>query len=990
MSESVPSRGNALRLTASIGALALGLTSASAFAQETLPAPTGQDGAQAATAPAPDQQDTSPDIVVTGFRGSLENALRIKQSSAGVVDAISAQDIADFPDANLADSLQRVPGISIERDGGEGRAITVRGLGGDFSRTRFNGLEAISATTGSTLGAGINRGRTFDYSVFASELFSQVVVNKTQSAEVDEGSLGATVDLTTGRPFDKPGFQAALSGQAAYYTANDKWSPRIAGLISDTFADDRIGVLFSFAWNKRSVQEDAYSNTSLADFTDLNNGFCPVVPGSSVTPVNPLVGTAPHASQCIPAPGANPGSSPDAYNAINQPNVFIARLPGYGRFLNDQERLGLTGAIQLKPTDHMLITIDLAYSRFDQKKTDLATNPISLNRGNGSPPAGTPWTPAQLAGRPNMKIRDVEINDAGEVVYGLFDDTDFGVTNSFDESSTYFWQANAKIEQDVGDRGKLTVLYGQSRSYFDNPYSRLVTFSRFDGDGFVFDARDNPKTPILDYGFDATDPANWQYANGYDNIRQFRSTVDNQFKTLKVDFQYELNDALTFKTGIAGKRFKFASTREQRIASQNLIPPLPAGMTMADISKVVTVDGISIPDGSTNSFVVPDLFKIMQTFNVDCECVNQFGDFRMGSVGTGSQGDNRSVIEQDVSPYAQLDYKFDLANGMVVRGNAGVRYAHTDQSSTGYVGAGVLTRVNRSYDNWLPAVNLAVDVTPKLTARLAYAKAMSRPSLGFLTPGGAIGTAQIPFTATVGNPYLKPYLADNYDVSVEWYFQQGAVLSAAYFHKDISNFVQQITTTMGYSDAGLPLSLLSPTQDPNTPTNITTYRNTAGGKIDGFEISYQQPFTFLPGFLKHFGAILNYTHIKSNISYVLTTSASGPTMQAPLINVSPNSANATLYYEDDKFSIRGSLAYRDEYLRIIPVRAGLADTAGAYSSTNIDASASYKLTDRLTLTVDAINLTNQPTSYWDGEDRRDQQVYSSTGRQFFFGARYKF
>jgi outer membrane receptor protein involved in Fe transport len=135
---------------------------------------------------------------------------------------------------------------------------------------------------------------------------------------------------------------------------------------------------------------------------------------------------------------------------------------------------------------------------------------------------------------------------------------------------------------------------------------------------------------------------------------------------------------------------------------------------------------------------------------------------------------------------------------------------------------------------------------------------------------------------------------------------------------------------------------------------------------------------------------VNYTHIHSKISYILTTNASGPTLIAPLINVSPNSANATLYYEDAKFSARVSLAYRDQYLRIVPVRAGLADTAGAFSSTNVDASMSYKLTDKLTLSVDALNLTNQPTSYWDGEDRQDQQVYSKTGQQFFFGARYKF
>lgn len=947
---------------------------------------TTQDAAAAAPVATGDQGE---DIVVTGFRRSLQSALSVKKQSAGVVDAINAQDIADFPDANLADSLQRIPGISIERDGGEGRTVTVRGLGGDFSRTRFNGLEAISATTGSTLGAGVNRGRSFDFSVFASELFNSIVVRKTQSAEVDEGSLGATIDLQTGRPFDNPGFQAAISAQGAYYDINKSTAPRLVGLVSKTWDNDRFGLLLSAAYNKRTVQEDAYSNTALADFSDVNNGFCPVVPGSQTTPVNPLVGTAPRATLCIPAPGAVPGSTPSAYNTVNQPGVFVAKLPGYGRFTNRQERLGLTGTFQAKLTDTSIITIDGAYSRFRQDRNDLATNPISLNRANGAAAAGL--TAAQLSGRPNMKIRDAQVDANGYLVYGVFDDTDFSVTNSHDISTTTFYQADIKIEQQLGDRGKLEVLYGQSDSVFDNPYSRLVTFSRFDSDGFVFDARQDRNRPSLLYGFDATNPNNWQYQNGYDQIREFTAKVTNRLRNLKVDFKYDLNDEYTIKAGIAAKRFNFISARQQRIASTASIPSLAsAGLTIADVSlKPITIDTIGLPSGASNSFIVPDIDKIMSAFGVDCYCVNQYGDFRIGSIGTGSQGDNRSVIEQDISPYIQLDFKVPLGD-MTLRGDAGVRYAKTNQTSNGFVGIGTALQVKRDYDDWLPALNMALDVTDRVTLRVATARVMSRPSLGFLTPGGSIGTANPPFTATVGNPYLNPYRATNIDATAEWYFQPGAVLSVAYFHKDVDSFVQQLSTQTTYAAAGLPLSLLTASQDPNTLTSITSYANTKGGKINGFEVQYQQPFTFLPGFLKNLGTLLNYTRIKSNISYILTTNASGPTLIAPLVNVSPNAANATLYYEDKRFSVRASLAYRDQYLRQVPLRSGLADTTGSYSTTNLDASASYKIGDHLTLTVDAINLTNQPTSYWDGAALRDQQVYSSTGRQFFIGARYKF
>jgi len=947
-----------------------------------------------ATPPVAQSQDSTAeaqtqDIVVTGFRQSLRSALNVKKQATGVVDGINASDIASFPDANLADSLQRIPGISIERDGGEGRQITVRGLSGDFSRTRLNGLESTIATTGSTLGAGINKGRSFDYSVLASELFNSIVVRKTQSAEIDEGSLGATVDLQTARPLDLPGFQAAISAQTAYYDINKSFAPRLAGSVSKTFADGRIGIMLSGAYSKRNVQEDAYSNTVLADFGDVNGGFCPIVPNTPVMPVDPLVGSRPVTNPCIPAPGQFPGSTPSAYNTVNRPNVFVPKLPGYGRFVNKEERMGFAGTLQAKPTDTTLITIDGVFARYKQRQNDLATNPISLNRANGTATAGL--TAAQLTGRPNMKIRDAQVDANGQLVYGVFDDVDFSVTNSENRSTTTFYQAGINIDQKIGDTVDLHLQYGQSESIFDNPYSRLVTFSRFDSDGFVYDARTSPTRPILSYGFDATNPNNWQFLNGYDNIREFTNKVTNRLHTAKGDLKWQVNDQFTVKFGGAYKRFNFISARQQRIAGTTTIPTLgSAGLTIGDVSTApISINTIGLPNGATSSFIVPNIGKIMDAFGVDCYCVNQYGDFRLGSLGTGAQGDNRSVQEEDVSPYLQFDFNMDLGS-MALRGDAGIRYAHTHQYSEGFVGIGTPVNFTRNYEDWLPALNLALDITPKLTARFAAAKVMSRPSLSFLTPGGSISTVNPPFSATIGNPQLDPYRATNLDASIEWYFQPGALLSVAYFHKDVSSFVQQISSISTYAAAGLPLELLTPSQDPNTTTTITSYANSAGGKIDGVEVQYQQPFTFLPGFLKHFGTILNYTHIKSNISYILTTNAAGPTFIRPLTNVSPNSANATLYYEDAKFSIRGSLAYRDEYLRMVPLRAGYADTTGSYSSTNFDMSASYKLTPHVTLTVDAINLTNQPSSYWDGEDRRDQQIYSSTGRQFFFGARYKF
>src|SRR3954464_5001783 len=191
---------------ASATALAALLLASPANAQD-VPAPAGEtpvatsDAVAAETsAPAAQEEAADADIVVTGFRASLQSALRIKRSENGVVDAISAEDMADFPDLNLAESLQRIPGVATPRRSGEGRQISVRGLGSDYTRVRVNGMEAIATSSGTSNSGGTNRGRGFDFNIFSSDLFSNLIVRKTAPAEIDEGSLGATVDLNSSKP----------------------------------------------------------------------------------------------------------------------------------------------------------------------------------------------------------------------------------------------------------------------------------------------------------------------------------------------------------------------------------------------------------------------------------------------------------------------------------------------------------------------------------------------------------------------------------------------------------------------------------------------------------------------------------------------------------------------------------------------------------------------------------------------------------------------
>jgi TonB-dependent receptor len=299
--------------------------------------------------------------------------------------------------------------------------------------------------------------------------------------------------------------------------------------------------------------------------------------------------------------------------------------------------------------------------------------------------------------------------------------------------------------------------------------------------------------------------------------------------------------------------------------------------------------------------------------------------------------------------------------------------------------------VEHEYSDVLPSLNVAFDITPNLITRFAAAKVMSRPGLGNLTPGGTVTTTGTPPTASIGNPFLSPYRATNYDLSLEWYPGKGSILSGAVFYRDVKSYIQQTTADQPFSETGLPASYLAAGQTGDTIFRVTNSRNTPGGFIQGFEFNYQQSFTFLPGIWANFGTLLNYTYVDSEIDYFLSTSTVNPTsVKSQFVGVSPNSVNATLFYEDKRFSARVSAAYRDDYLQLVPIKNTLPDVRGSAETLNVDASVSFAFSEHVKLNIDALNLTNQATDNWSGEQRRSQRVTSVTGRQFFVGAQYSY
>ena len=898
------------------------------------PAPTA---AEPQTQPATDAP--APDIVVTGFRASLNSALNAKRNASGVIDVIKADDIAAFPDTNLAESLQRVPGVSIARDGGQGRTITVRGLGPQFTRVRINGMEAQSTSTGTDSSGGVNRGRGFDFNVFAAELFNSLTVRKTASADVDEGSLGATVDLQTARPFDYKKLTVAGSAEADYNDLSQSTKPRLTGLIADQFFDGKLGVLVSGAWSQRRTFEDGHGSGGWLDGTNVG-GFSPTSP----------------------------------FSQANLPTTYSPRFPRYGRLTRDEDRLGLTGSIQFKPTDRTLISFDALYSRFKSTRQENWLESLAFAR------------PKSQGGRPDIVVESGTINGKGDLVKGLFDNVDIESEDRIAQSTTTFQQYTLTGEQKFSDTFKVDALVGYSKSFFDQPIDTNIILNRENSNGFSYDYTVNKQLPLIDYGFDVTDPNNFNFGGPRTEIRIRPSSVRNVFKNAQLSATWKANDNVSLVFGGSIKRFEYTSRMQVR-RDETVVPQLPAGTTLGDLTKLVTGFGrnLGAPSGVPSSWVAPDLTKFADLFDI----YSNSGIYALSPLNLNAVGSNVNISETDKDLFGQILFRNDNLS-IPLRGDVGVRYVSTHQSSTGYQVAGgtpQLVTITRAYQDILPSLNLTAELSPKFLLRFGAARVMTRPDLGSLSPGGSINTTGV-FSVSSGNPNLDPIRADTVDFSAEWYFQKNGLLSVGVFYKNIESYIQTSQNTIPFNQSGLPVSLLAGL--PVSPSDPFTFKqpiNTPGGPLKGIEVNYQQPFTFLPGFFKHFGVLLNYTYVDSRIKYLVSPTVSTTN---DLVGLSKHAFNGTLYYEDAKLSVRGSVAYRGRYLTAVPSGTSTNDVDGVNPITTFDVSITYSVTPHIKLTLDGQNLTDA-FNYQFNDSRRDSVfVYTHTGREIHGGIRFSF
>ena len=568
----------------------------------------------------------------------------------------------------------------------------------------------------------------------------------------------------------------------------------------------------------------------------------------------------------------------------------------------------------------------------------------------------------------------------------------------------------------------MKALYGFSSSRNESQ-GLLVDFIRLNsgqgtaGDGYlVYDARGGGDMPLLDFGFDAANPQAWDFVKNYSALRHFQREVENTYEGGRVDFTWDANDTFTVRGGISVRTYEFVTSEARRLTNETLNPSLlEARVNIADMGRVVNWgQGLSVPDGTTTSFFVPDLEAFQSLFGFDCNCVNQWGDWRLSRLSNAAN--QYGVVEDNTSAFLQTDFRFDLL-GRTLRGNAGVRYAKTEVQADGLTNTSRPVSDSNEYTDTLPSLNLAWEIRDDMIVRFGAAKVMARPLLGNLAPSvtafsvptgvGAVTGGSI----TLGNTQLNPFRATNVDLSFEWYFAEDALFSVALFDKDISSFPQTLIaegplTSILSADA---IAQLRASQtnvnalayiDADLPFNIRQFRDAPGGYIRGVELSYQQNFTFLPAPFDKFGMQANYTHIESELNYILSPSPL-VTAPGPFTGASPDSFNVTLFYETDRWNARVSTAYRSEYYTQYPIASGTCDPGfcdsplvndflGSEATLNVDASFRYQVNDNIGLTLEALNLTNQTSNRFAYADDPVVTNYASTGRQFFAGLNMRF
>ena len=952
-------------------------------------------------------------IQVTGIRSSIQASTALKRDASGVVDAISAEDIGKFPDTNLAESLQRITGVSIDRTSGEGSKITVRGFGPDFNMVTLNGRTMPASSL--PAGGGVANSRAFDFTNLASDAVKSVSVYKTGRSNIAAGGIGATVDIVTGKPLDNPGTQVSLGAKALMDTTNrvgDDVTPELSGLFSWTDEEETFGASLTFNVKERNSSESgAFVNQWR---TSAYDGIIPQAADDIVLTNEPAIG--------------------QFYSMPSDLRYYITD--------EERERTNAQLTLQFRPADNLTATLDYTYSKqdifqaraeqsiwMDTYKSDLTfddktvTTPVGYIEDRGDQPPRDLGLAQQELNQVNEN-KSIGLNISYDVndYFNLTFDAHSSSAESLPDAEYGSW-----LNTGLG----ANISAGQSVDFTKDFPTMGVNFDDCNAE------RGLNCNNVLDQDDVGTSILDMRIATQESDVDQFRLMGTYEFDEGSIEFGVESRSMESHST---------QSLTRHTMGNWGIENPgeLPEGfLTLIDFT------------GEISDFDKTGAFN--QGFTGSASQIGAWaaGEYGFDFVADGAAATDR-IIEEDVtSAYFQLDLNGELA-GRTYNIAAGVRVENTSLTSSANValpnavawegnndfnvrfGEGMQDfSTDTSYSHVLPSFDFDIEVVDDVIARMSFSKTIARPTYDQLSsaasdvsgPSGPTTLAGVQLgTASNGNPSLAPLESDNFDLSAEWYFEETSYVSIGYYEKRVSNFAgrepvvenvyglrdatagpraiaaeaalialgEEVTDTnlfamVAATENGVDFSsqsaesfevdydVLPNADDPLMDFTVTKFVNNREAKIDGFEFAFQHFFGD-----SGFGIQANYTTVDGDIGF--DNDGDPLVTQFALIGLS-DTANLVGMYEKGDFQARIAYNWRDKFLNTQAQYINEPGYTEEYSQ--LDFNVAYQVNEELSVFFEGINIT--------GEDTRTHGRYqvqlwnvAEQDARYALGARYTF
>ncbi len=835
-------------------------------------------------------------IEVRGLRSSLKANINNKRFANNVVDSITAEDIGKFPDKNVADSLARITGVAVSREFGEGEKITIRGAGPKYNRTLLNG-QSVGTADWFILDEA---NRSFNYTMLPSVIISELEVYKSPSANIEEGSLGGTVILRTRQPLKLDANTGAVSVEAQYSEKSGETDPLVSGMYSWKNDDETIGVLVSAVKQDRSVERTGFE--VLGWIEDDND------------------------------------------------NYIVPRNIGVPLFIQDRERETLFATLQYAPNDSLVATLNVLDSKMDANNQN--ANLINF-----------------LYAEREAAIKNAtKVGSDGAIVAGTNPDGRFAYNYINRISSTETNQIHLDVDYSTDD---FTLNFEIGSTKAEGGTVRETSWEYNAQTAYSYDLTGTPNVQLDIDPYDGSEfTAGWIWGGA-------KPTTDEEsWLQVDVDYPVEVGPFTAIKTGLKVKD----AERTQGRHAYSWHAPTEGHYLDFIKAECPTLASCGLDALGKVSVDAPSLGNLTQQLAQNRAVMESiaFGGLN-GRDASYFIHDNLpeiwAVEENTIALYVQGDF-----SGDGYRGNVGIRYVSTDQTSGGYEYSGetwglntlngewlspeVLNWVTKDndYSEFLPSFNVAFDLTEDQIFRVGAARVLSRQNWADISGSETFGSLVAGSTAngSRGNPNLKPTIANQFDLSYEWYYGDSSLFSATYFAKDLSS----LRTMTSFIE-----ERFDEESQTYVPVDFAQPGNGKGGNINGIELSVQHDFG-------GYGVTANYTY----------TDASAEDAEAEVDGTSKNMLNLSAYYENDSLSARVMYNYRSDWYKGFHFNGDKLynDEFGQW-----DASFNYNLNENLSFNLEVVNITDEQVVEYNEYEHRVMGIYEN-GRRFVVGAKYNF